>query len=207
MDEDLVLIERFKEGDASAFDTLMERHYKSVLNLIYRFTGATGQPAEDLAQEVFLRVYRALPRFQARARFFTYLYKVTMNLCLKERARWARHRSRTVSLDANWDEPEAQQFRVIPDPAGSAQERYERREMAGEVREAVMDLPEDQRATVILHRFHHLSYEEITEVLGISLPAVKSRLHRAKLALQKKLAGTVEPLSDADLDSREAAGS
>lgn len=206
MDEDLVLIDRFKAGDATAFDDLMQRHYKSVLNLVYRFTGATGQPAEDLAQDVFLRVYRALPRFEARARFFTYLYKVTMNLCLKERARWARRRSRTVSLDSNWDDPEVPNFRVLPDPAGSALERYERAEVAVEVREAVMELPEDQRAAVVLHRFNHLSYEEITEVLGISLPAVKSRLHRAKLALQKKLAGVV----DQDLlgdDRQEASGS
>lgn len=205
MDEDLELIERFKTGDQTAFDELMQRHYRSVLNLIYRFTGATGQPAEDLAQDVFLRVYRALPRFEARARFFTYLYKVTMNLCLKERARWARHRSRTVSLDGNWEDSVAPGPRAIPDPAGSAQDRFERREVAGEVREAVMELPEEQRAAVILHRFHHLSYEEITEVLGISLPAVKSRLHRAKLALQKRLGeGTRESLEEAR--QPEAAG-
>lgn len=206
MDEDLVLIDRFKAGDQTAFDELMERHYRSVLNLVYRFTGATGQPAEDLAQDVFLRIYRALPRFEARARFFTYLYKVTMNLCLKERARWARRRSRTVSLDSNWDDPEVPNFRVIPDPAGSAQDRFERQEVAGEVRDAVMELPEDQRAAVILHRFHHLSYEEITEVLGISLPAVKSRLHRAKLALQKKLAETAGP-EVSEPGRQEAAGS
>ena len=205
MDEDLELIERFKTGDQTAFDELMQRHYRSVLNLVYRFTGATGQPAEDLAQDVFLRIYRALPRFEARARFFTYLYKVTMNLCLKERARWARHRSRTVSLDGHWDDPEGPGPRTIPDPAGSAQDRFGRREVAGEVREAVMDLPEEQRAAVILHRFHHLSYEEITEVLGISLPAVKSRLHRAKLALQKRLGeGTGESL--AETRQPEAAG-
>ena len=78
--------------------------------------------------------------------------------------------------------------RLIPDPAGSTQDRFEREEQAERVRDAVLELPEDQRAAVILHRFHHLAYEEIAEVLGISLPAVKSRLHRAKLALQKKLA-------------------
>ncbi len=193
MDEDLVLIERFKAGDQTAFDELMQRHYRAVLNLVFRFTGASGQAAEDLAQDVFLRVYRALPRFEARARFFTYLYKVTMNLCFKERARWARRRSRTVSLDGAWDDPEAPGMRALPDPAGSAQDHFERREAAVEVREAVMELPEEQRAAVILHRFHHLSYEEITEVLGISLPAVKSRLHRAKLALQKRLGEVVDP--------------
>ncbi len=206
MDEDLVLIERFKAGDLTAFDELMQRHYRAVLNLVFRFTGASGQAAEDLAQDVFLRVYRALPRFEARARFFTYLYKVTMNLCLKERARWARRRSRTVSLDGAWDDPDGPGMRAIPDPAGSAQDRFERQEAAGEVRDAVMDLPEEQRAAVILHRFHHLSYEEITEVLGISLPAVKSRLHRAKLALQKRLGGTAESAAGGG-EQPEAAGS
>jgi len=120
MDEDLVLIERFKAGDPTAFDELMQRHYRAVLNLVFRFTGASGQSAEDLAQDVFLRIYRALPRFEARARFFTYLYKVTMNLCFKERARWARLRSRTVSLDGAWDDSEGPRVRTIPDPSGSA---------------------------------------------------------------------------------------
>ncbi|HXE71976.1 MAG TPA: RNA polymerase sigma factor [Candidatus Nitrosotenuis sp.] len=204
MDDDLGLLERFKAGDAGAFDELMQKHYKAVLNLIYRFTGVRGEEAEDLAQEVFLRIYRAAPRFEARARFFTYLYKVTMNLCLKERQRWSRRK--TVSLDAVSDDnaPSAA-LRNLADTGPSLQDSYERGEMAEAIRRAVMELPEDQRQAVILHRYHDLSYEEITEVLGISLPAVKSRLHRAKLALQRRLQDLLAPPGPAQRQ-REVSG-
>lgn len=190
MDDDLVLVERFQAGEKAAFDVLMQRHYRAVLNLVYRFTGCSGQAAEDMAQEVFFRVLRALPRFEARARFFTYLYKVTMNLCFKERAKESRKRSRVVSLDGNWNDPNGGVAPVVPDPSGSAYDGFARTEVAEEVRSAVMSLAPEQREAVVLYRFEHRSYEEIGDILGITLPAVKSRLHRAKLVLQKKLGAT-----------------
>lgn len=183
VDEDLVLVERFKDGDMSAFDQLVRKYQKSVLNLVYRFTGDSNR-AEDLAQEVFVRIFRALGGFEAKAKFFTYLYKVTLNLCLKERER--EQRRRTYSLDENVHEDESR-TREIEDPLGSAEAEVERRDTARIVREAVMSLPEEQRTAVILHRYQGLSYEEMAEVLEISLPAVKSRLHRAKLSLRDRL--------------------
>jgi RNA polymerase sigma-70 factor (ECF subfamily) len=183
LDEDLVLVERFKAGDTAAFEELVRKYQKSVLNLVYRFTG-DGTRAEDLTQEVFVRVFRALGGFEAKAKFFTYLYKVTLNLCLKERER--EKRRRTYSLEEKLGEDDSR-TRDIEDPTGSAEDEVQRRDTARIVREAIMSLPDEQREAVILHRYNGLSYEELAETLGISLPAVKSRLHRAKLALKERL--------------------
>lgn len=187
VDEDLALVERFKMGESAAFEQLVSKYQRSVLNLVYRFTGDASR-AEDLAQEVFVRLYRALDGFEAKARFFTYLYKITLNLCLKDRER--EQRRRTQSLDERGGD-DLQRVREVADPKGSAEDLAERRDTARIVREAVQSLPDEQRTAVILHRFHGLSYEELADVLEISLPAVKSRLHRAKLALKERLASYV----------------
>ncbi|MEW6282197.1 MAG: sigma-70 family RNA polymerase sigma factor [Candidatus Eremiobacterota bacterium] len=182
--EDLYLMERVKAGDGEAYSEIVRKYQKTVLNLTYRFTGDAAE-AEDLAQEVFLRIYRAADRFEARAKFFTYLYQVTLNLCRNERAK-VRHK-RNTSLDAPTREGEPDSARQIPDPSGSAEDLLERQELGEAVREAVLSLPEDQRVAVMMQRFQGLSYEEIAEILKLSVPAVKSRLHRAKLTLKEKL--------------------
>lgn len=185
-DEDIALMERVKAGDAEAFNRLMEKHEKTVVNLVYRFTG-DRESAEDLAQEVFLRIYRAAGRFEARAKFFTYLYKVTLNLCRNARAKASRRKTLSLDEPRKGSGHEELPVREIEDPVGSAEDQLARQELSEVVREAVMELPEDQRVVVVLQRFQGLAYEEIAEILDLSLPAVKSRLHRAKLNLRKKL--------------------
>ncbi len=182
--EDVLWMQQVKAGNAEAFSNIIRKYQKTVLNLTYRFTGDPVE-AEDLAQEVFLRVYRAADRFEARAKFFTYLYQVTLNLCRNERAK-VRHK-RNTSLDAPMKEGEPDSLRQIQDPSGSAEELLTRQELGDVVREAVLSLPEEQREAVMMQRFQDLSYEEIAEILKLSVPAVKSRLHRAKLALKEKL--------------------
>lgn len=190
-DVDLQLMARVKAGDDEAFNQLMQRHEKTVVNLVYRFTG-NREIAQDLAQEVFLRIYRASGRFEARAKFFTYLYKVTLNLCRNQRAKAKRRQ--TTSLNAprrgsgDGDLPQ----REIEDPIGSAEEQVSRLELATMVREAVEALPDQQREAVVLQRFHGLAYEEIADALNLSIPAVKSRIHRAKLNLKEKLGPYLE---------------
>ncbi|MCE7872272.1 sigma-70 family RNA polymerase sigma factor [bacterium CPR1] len=182
--EDVLWMQQVKAGNAEAFSNIIRKYQKTVLNLTYRFTGDPVE-AEDLAQEVFLRVYRAADRFEARAKFFTYVYQVTLNLCRNERAK-VRHK-RNTSLDAPMKEGEPDSLRQIQDPSGSAEELLTRQELGDVVREAVLSLPEEQREAVMMQRFQDLSYEEIAEILKLSVPAVKSRLHRAKLALKEKL--------------------
>ncbi len=187
-DEDLVLMELTKQGDAKAFNRLMEKYEKTVLNLVYRFTG-DREAAPDLAQEVFLRIYRSAGRFEAKAKFFTYLYRVTLNLC--RNAREKSKRRRYTSLDTPLGDEDSGP-REIQDPKGSAEDEVSRKELAAAVREAVMSLPDEQREVVVLQRYHGLQYDEMAEVLGVSVSAVKSRLHRAKLNLKKKLAPYVK---------------
>ncbi len=190
-DEDLHLMQRVKAGDDEAFNELMRRHEKTVVNLIYRFTGSRAA-AEDLAQEVFLRIYRAAGRFEARAKFFTYLYKVTLNLCRNARAKASRRKTTSLDQPRRGKGEGEMPSLDLEDPDGSAEDRVARLEMGEMVREAVDQLPEEQRVVVVLQRFEHLSYEEISEVLGLSVPAVKSRLHRAKLNLKKLLGPYLE---------------
>ena len=187
-DVDLQLMMRVKAGDDEAFNQLMKRHEKTVVNLVYRFT-ANKEITHDLAQEVFMRLYRASPRFEPRAKFFTFLYRITLNLCRNYRAKAKRRQ--TLSLDDAGD-GQTGATRDIEDPAGSAEDAISRQELSVVVREAVEALPEQQREAVILQRFQGLAYEEIAEALNLSIPAVKSRIHRAKLNLQEKLTPYLE---------------
>jgi RNA polymerase sigma-70 factor, ECF subfamily len=186
LDEDQELIQKIQKGNNEAFNGLIQKYYKSVLNLVYRFYGCGREEAEDSAQEIFLRIYRSIHRFEGRSSFFTYLYKVTMNLCFKKRVQMRKYCS--VSID------ELQEGALIPkEGAPSVEASYQREEMGKIIKDAVQSLPEEQRAVVILNKYQDLPYEEIAKVLAISLPAVKSRLHRAKLALKEKLALLLEP--------------
>lgn len=181
-------VRQFQAGDAQAFNRLVEKHHRTVLNLVYRFTGSARE-AEDLAQEVFLRVFRALPGFKGQARFMTWVYRITFNLCIRERGRRARREARTQDQESE----EAQSLvEGLAQPGPSPDEHLVDKELEGAVRLAINRLPEDQRAVVILRRFDDLSYEEIAQVLNLSLPAVKSRLHRARAALKEMLTPYLE---------------
>ncbi len=190
-DIDLQLMARVKAGDDEAFNTLMQRHEKTVVNLVYRFTG-NREIAQDLAQEVFLRIYRASSRFEARAKFFTYLYKVTLNLCRNQRAKAQRRQTTSLNQPRRGKGDDELPLRELEDPVGSAEEQVSRIELANMVRVAVDSLPEQQREAVVLQRFHGLAYEEIADALNLSVPAVKSRIHRAKLNLKDKLVPYIE---------------
>jgi RNA polymerase sigma-70 factor, ECF subfamily len=190
-DIDLQLMARVKAGDDEAFNQLMLRHERTVVNLVYRFTG-NREIAGDLAQEVFLRIYRASGRFEAKAKFFTYLYKVTLNLCRNYRAKAQRRQTTSLSAPRSGYGGEDLPTRELEDPIGSAEEQVSRLELSAMVREAVESLPEQQREAVVLQRFQGLAYEEIAEALNLSVPAVKSRIHRAKLNLKEKLGPYLE---------------
>mgnify|MGYP003603508622 CR=1 FL=1 len=189
VEDDVDLMLRVKAGDAEAFNQLMDKYQRTVVNLVFRFTG-DAENAEDLAQEVFLRIYRAAPRYEPKAKFFTYLYQVTLNLCRNERERNTRRKassldSRGAQDDKAWE---------IADPEVGAETLVQRQEMAAQVQAAIQDLPQEQRQLLILQRFQDLGYEELAEVTAQTVSAVKAKLHRARLALKKKL----EPLLGKD---------
>ena len=185
---DAELLERFQSGDQSAFEELMSLYYKSVLNLIYRFKGCSAREAEDTAQEVFLRLYRALPRFELRAKLFTYIYKVTMNQCFKER----KHRAKDIPVKLSIDEPlenasDSPIRRDIVDPGDLPLQSVEYGETYAEVVKALQKIDAEMRAPLILNRFYDMTYEEIAEVMELTPAAVRSRVHRARQNILKHL--------------------
>jgi len=181
-DDDARLLQAYAAGDNDAFAQLFERHYDRVYRLAYRYAGNAAD-AEDLAQRVFLKVMRAADRFQPRARFTTWLFRVTANECLSHIRKVRRNPEVTVGDDA-------------PEPASDGHsgppEAALRDEQAQAVREAVLSLPERQRLAVVLVRYEGLSYAEVGEAMGLSVQAVKSLLNRAHEALRKKLRRYVE---------------
>jgi RNA polymerase sigma-70 factor (ECF subfamily) len=161
------------QGDRDALSVLVTRHQAKVLGLAYRFL---GQPelAEDVAQDVFLRVWQKAARFRPEARFTTWLYRLTANLC------WDRRRRAMREARARAEVPERGSA-AEPAVAVDIQERVQR------VRRAVANLPDRQRLAVILHRYAGLSHREIAEVTGWSGKAVESCLVRAYESLRKSL--------------------
>lgn len=175
-DPDVALMLRFQRGDATAFDELVSRHQRAVLNIAWRYC-ADRAIAEDLAQEIFVKVWRARGSYEPSARFSTWLYRIAVNRCLNE----IRSRPKGASLPVEETVEEREGARPDDD--------LDRAEVRQAVRRAVDELPPNQRMAVILSRFHELPYEEIAEAMAVSLEAVKSLLFRArenlKIALEK----------------------
>ncbi|MEE9305869.1 MAG: sigma-70 family RNA polymerase sigma factor, partial [bacterium] len=176
------------DGDEAAFERLVARHGSAVLNTIRRFVGDTGR-AEELAQEVFLRLWRAAPRYQPTAAFRTWLFTIVKRLCWNE----LRRSGREVSIDEELGEGspgEVAARLAVGDPL--PEERLLATERARAVRAAIGELPPAQRMAVICRRYEELSYEEIAQALDTTVPAVKSLLVRARRTLAQRLAPWVE---------------
>jgi RNA polymerase sigma-70 factor (ECF subfamily) len=180
-DVDLML--GFQAGDDRCFAELVGRHQNSVLRLVGRFLGPVAD-ADDLAQEVFVRLYQARRSYKPSARFTTFLYRNTLNLCLNY-LRDRKHR-RAASLDASAEDDESRPGIADPEalqPAAALAEK----ERTDAVRRAVDELPENQRTALVLLRWQDLSYQEIGETMDLSVMAVKSLLSRAKENLRERL--------------------
>ncbi len=186
--EDLALMLRLKRGDDAAFEELVNKHKKRVLNTIYRFIGKRDD-AEDLAQDVFIALYRAAPRYEPRAKFTTYLYRIIANRCFNysRREKLARFLSleELPFLRRGGKLLPREPADTRPDPEAESGGK----ELAAEMAAALALLPERQRLAVVMRYYSDLSYEEISQSLGIRLPAVKSLLHRGVVSLRAKLKG------------------
>jgi RNA polymerase sigma-70 factor (ECF subfamily) len=179
--EDVRLMGLVSAGDASAFEKLVERHQRLVVGTVGRMLG-NHSDAEDIAQQVFVRVWKSAKRYVPRAKFTTWLLKITRNLVFNELRRRARHPA--VPLQGELEEEE----RPIRDENATAPDAsLLEQELQKAIDAAIAELPETQRLAVILRRYEELSYEEIAETLEQSVSAVKSLLFRARTELRESL--------------------
>ncbi len=184
-DPDAELMLRVKQGDMSAFETLVDQYKQPVINLIFR-TLRDATEAEDLAQHVFLQVFKSAHRYRIEAKFSTWLFTIARNLCLNEIRRRSRHPAE--SLDATHPENEDQPLRQFEDLRNfSPPDLLLQDELAVKVEQAVAALPENQRTAILMFREDEMSYEEIARVLGCSLSATKSLIHRGRETLKQRL--------------------
>ena len=176
---------RVSEGDRAAFETLVEKYKQPVFNMICR-TLRDATEAEDVAQNVFIQVHKSARRYRVTARFSTWLFTIARNLCLNELRRRSRHPAE--SLDQPSPEDERQPGRQVEDARTvRPPDLVLRKELEAKVEEALAALPEKQRTALLLCREEELSYEDMAEVLGCSLSATKSLIHRARETLKQKL--------------------
>jgi RNA polymerase sigma-70 factor (ECF subfamily) len=185
--QDIDWMRRVKAGDREAFGELVDAHQTRVLGTVMRMLGPETMDAEDIAQQVFLRVWKSAARYAPTAKFTTWLFTITRNLVFNESRR--RKNRPTSSLDApvagSDDESIARQF--ADDSASSPEAALLEREMAETIDSAIAELPEQQRLAVILRRYEEMPYEDIARVLDLTVPAVKSLLFRARTFLRERL--------------------
>lgn len=184
-DPDAALMLRVKRGDLTAFEELVEKYKQPVMSLVYR-TLPDLTEAEDLAQAVFVQVFKSADRYQPSARFTTWLFTIARNLCLNEIRRRSRHPAE--SIEAGWTGEEGEPARDLGDDrAPGPVDLLLRGELEAKVDAAVRALPENQRTALTLCQREEMSYEDIAAVLGCSLSATKSLIHRARETLKVRL--------------------
>jgi RNA polymerase sigma-70 factor (ECF subfamily) len=191
---DEVLVKRAQQGDTAAFDELVRRYTSIVYRVLYKIL-RHEEDTQDALQDTFVSAYRALPRFRQDARFSTWIYRIATNAALmKARAR----KNNMVSLDHPTEDPDAQSAWELPDWSATPDEEI----MTGETRrimeDAIQALPPEQRAAFVLHDIQDLSSAETAQAMGITVSAVNSRLHRARVFLRDRI-GRHLNVTDAEL--------
>jgi RNA polymerase sigma-70 factor, ECF subfamily len=185
--DDFTLIRAVQAGDHQAFESLVRRYQRQVANLIYLTMGSRDD-VDDIAQEIFIRVYRSLSKFKFDASFFSWLYRITMNLCIDEiRKRKIR---RMLSLDYLTEDAleksrKSKDYTIASDSVLTEEKRQV-------IQSALQQLTPEHREVLVLREYQDLSYNEIAEILDLRLEAVKSRIFRARLELKNLLSNYFE---------------
>lgn len=184
LERDAELMLRVREGDEASFALLLERHRGPVIHFLYRMV-QNQAVAEELAQEVFLRVYRSRTTYEPTAKFTTWLFRIATHLALN----WIRDRKNEKGLESLDEEStEGGPIRQVPDCKPNIEQWMLHDARMEEVRKAIALLPEKQRAAVLMHKYHEMEYAQIAKVLSCSESAVKSLLFRAYETLRARLA-------------------
>lgn len=183
---DEILVKKSQKGDYPSFEELVKRYEKKTYNLAYRIMG-NKEDASDVLQETFLQAFKKLAGFKGKAKFSTWLYRIAVNICLMRKRK--RKKMEIVSLDVPILTKKEDEIKreLRDDWSESPLATLENKEVKKTLSEAIDLLPEEYRTVFLLRGLNGMSNEEVAEVLKISLPAVKSRLHRARLFLRDRL--------------------
>ncbi|PYK03979.1 MAG: RNA polymerase subunit sigma-24 [Verrucomicrobia bacterium] len=184
--EDIRLMRLVADGNTTAFEKLVERHQALVAGTVARMLSSNSD-VEDIAQQVFVRVWKSAGRYVPRAKFTTWLLKITRNLVFNEMRRAKRHPRVPVQI-----EPEAEEMPLKDEATATPDATLLQAELQSAIETAITLLPETQRMALVLRRYEELSYEEISDVLDLSVPAVKSLLFRARTELRERLRDYLE---------------
>lgn len=185
-DPDVQLMLRFQQGEMEAFQQLFHKYSPSVINFAFQFLGTRAR-AEEIAQEVLLQVYRWQKRYEPKAKFSTWLFKIAHNHCLNE-VRKSEYRVARESLDPLPDAEGDERQRDLPDPnPGKGEDVLAAKEAADRIQRILRRVPENQRTALMLSRLEGMSYQEVAEVLGSTEKAVKSLVFRATQSLKEGL--------------------
>jgi RNA polymerase sigma-70 factor, ECF subfamily len=178
-DEELVA--RSQSGDVESFNQLILRWERPIYALAYRVIGREEE-ARDVCQEAFLRAFRALPGFKGQAKFSSWLYRITLNLCRD----WIRRQRRTP-VSQMPEDVDLAEMAASQGPVESIEDLVARRELSAVVEEAMAKLPEEQRTAIILKEYHGMTFQEIAELQGCPLSTVKTRLYQGLSVLRRQL--------------------
>jgi len=184
MEEDFKLVARFKKGDQQAFELLVRKHKMTVFNTIYSIMGNI-QEADDIAQEVFLKVYTKAGSFRGESSFSTWLYRIVVNSCLDE---LRKRKNRIISYETEFSQEEKLKLKdVLASKEEDVSEELRRKELEDIIQKGMNSLPEKDRIILTLKEIEGLSYSEISQIMKISLGKVKIWLFRARQKLKEKL--------------------
>ncbi|MCE5300290.1 MAG: RNA polymerase sigma factor [Spirochaetia bacterium] len=186
MDEDIKLMMELKAGNREAFNTIVEKHSKRIINYLYRFTGSY-EDSQDLSQEVFIKVHNAAKCYIPAAKFTTWIYRIASNTAIDS----MRKRKASGSPGSLNEHMEKYGDDTGHQAADDRKQPVDRELVRGErddnIRQALLSLPQNQRAAIILKIYEDKSYAEIASIIGVSVPSVESLIHRARQALKTKL--------------------
>jgi RNA polymerase sigma-70 factor (ECF subfamily) len=192
---DETLIQRILDGDAYAFEQLVERYQQKVFNIAFRMSG-NHEDALDLSQESFLRAYRALHRFKGQSAFSTWLFRIVNNTCIDALRKRKRQPLVVMSTDSSIETEEGEYQIEFPAPEGeNPEEQTLNKELREQVQLALSRLSEEHRLALVLRDIEGYSYEEIAELLELNIGTVKSRINRARVAIREEI-GSMEQLRE-----------
>ncbi|MDL5055367.1 sigma-70 family RNA polymerase sigma factor [Oscillatoria laete-virens NRMC-F 0139] len=192
LDHDTQLMVQVSRGDLRAFEELVTKHKSAVVNTVYKMIGDINE-AEDVAQNVFIQIYKAAPRYQPSAKFTTWMFTIVRNLSLNEIRRRGTHKLDSLEGSQAPDDSDRPDPQFADQKSKTSMQVAEQNELERAIDEALGSLPENQRTALILRRYEDMPYEEIAKVINCSVAATKSIIFRARETMKEKLAEYLRP--------------